>query len=43
MKVREIRTCRLETGLAEPFACSEAWYERRGAMPVALSCPPSGG
>ncbi len=36
MKIREIRTHVLETQLAEPFAYSQAWYDRRGAMLVEI-------
>src|SRR5215472_12546226 len=36
MKIREIKTYRLEAALAEPFAYSQAWYERRGAMLVEI-------
>ncbi len=31
MKIREVKTYRLDAALAEPFAYSQAWYERRGA------------
>ncbi|MGH7046825.1 MAG: mandelate racemase/muconate lactonizing enzyme family protein [Stellaceae bacterium] len=36
MKILEIKTYRLEVALAEPFAYSQAWYERRGAMLVEI-------
>ncbi len=36
MKIREIKTYRLDAALAEPFAYSQAWYERRGAMLVEI-------
>jgi len=36
MKIREIKTYRLEAKLAEPFAYSQAWYEHRGAMLVEI-------
>ena len=32
MKIREVKTYRLDAALAEPFAYSQAWYERRGAL-----------
>ncbi len=31
MKIRDIKTYVLEAALTEPFAYSQAWYERRGA------------
>jgi hypothetical protein len=31
MKIRDVKTYRLEAALVEPFAYSQAWYERRGA------------
>ena len=34
MKIAEVRTYVLEADLSEPFAYSQAWYERRGAMLV---------
>lgn len=34
MKITEVRTYVLEASLTEPFAYSQAWYERRGAMLV---------
>jgi len=34
MKIKEIKTYVLEATLAEPFAYSQAWYERRGALLV---------
>ena len=36
MNIRDIKTYRLEMALAEPFAYSQAWYERRGAMLVEI-------
>jgi D-galactarolactone cycloisomerase len=36
MKIRDIRTHVLDAPLAEPFAYSQAWYERRGAMLVEI-------
>src|ERR1700757_134940 len=36
MKIREVKTYRLEAALAEPFAYSQAWYERRGALLVEI-------
>ena len=36
MNIRDIKTYRLEATLAEPFAYSQAWYERRGAMLVEI-------
>jgi D-galactarolactone cycloisomerase len=36
MKITEIRTYVLEAPLAEPFAYSQAWYERRGALLVEI-------
>src|SRR5215475_12396902 len=37
MKIREVKTYRLDAALAEPFAYSQAWYERRGAMLVEIT------
>jgi D-galactarolactone cycloisomerase len=37
MKIREVKTYRLDAALAEPFAYSQAWYERRGALMVETS------
>lgn len=34
MKITDVRTYLLEAKLTEPFAYSQAWYERRGAMLV---------
>jgi D-galactarolactone cycloisomerase len=34
MKIDDLRVHVLETALTEPFAYSQAWYERRGAMLV---------
>ena len=34
MKIADVRTYVLEAALTEPFAYSQAWYERRGAMLV---------
>ena len=34
MKIRDIKTYVLDAALAEPFAYSQAWYERRGACLV---------
>jgi len=36
MNIRDIKTYRLGAALAEPFAYSQAWYERRGAMLVEI-------
>ena len=36
MNIRDIKTYRLEVALAEPFAYSQAWYERRRAMLVEI-------
>jgi D-galactarolactone cycloisomerase len=36
MKIVEVRTYVLEAALAEPFAYSQAWYERRGALLVEI-------
>ena len=36
MKIKEIKTYVLEATLAEPFAYSQAWYERRGALLVEI-------
>jgi D-galactarolactone cycloisomerase len=36
MRIRELRTHVLEAALAEPFAYSQAWYERRGACLVEI-------
>jgi len=36
MKIKDIRTYVLDTALAEPFAYSQAWYERRGACLVEI-------
>ena len=36
MNIRDIKTYRLEVALTEPFAYSQAWYERRGAMLVEI-------
>ena len=36
MKIRDIKTYVLEAVLAEPFAYSQAWYERRGALLVEI-------
>src|SRR5579862_4851717 len=36
MKIRDVRTYVLEAALAEPFAYSQAWYERRGACLVEI-------
>jgi D-galactarolactone cycloisomerase len=36
MKIRDIRTYVLDAALAEPFAYSQAWYERRGACLVEI-------
>lgn len=34
MKIRDVRVHVLEAALTQPFAYSQAWYERRGAMLV---------
>ncbi len=36
MKIRDIKTYILDAALAEPFAYSQAWYERRGACLVEI-------
>lgn len=36
MKIVDVRTYVLDAPLAEPFAYSQAWYERRGAMLVEI-------
>lgn len=36
MKITEVNSYVLEAQLAEPFAYSQAWYERRGAMLVEI-------
>ena len=36
MKIREVKTYVLEAALTEPFAYSQAWYERRGACLVEI-------
>ena len=36
MKIRDIKFYVLESTLAEPFAYSQAWYERRGALLVEI-------
>jgi D-galactarolactone cycloisomerase len=36
MKIREVRVYVLDAALAEPFAYSQAWYERRGACLVEI-------
>src|SRR5271154_1216442 len=36
VKIRDIKTYVLDTALAEPFAYSQAWYERRGACLVEI-------
>jgi D-galactarolactone cycloisomerase len=36
MKIRDVKTYRLEAALVEPFAYSQAWYERRGALLVEI-------
>jgi D-galactarolactone cycloisomerase len=36
VKIRDVRTYVLEAALAEPFAYSQAWYERRGACLVEI-------
>ena len=36
MKIRDVKTYRLDSVLAEPFAYSQAWYEHRGALLVEI-------
>jgi len=36
MKIRDVKTYVLEAPLTEPFAYSQAWYERRGACLVEI-------
>ena len=36
MNIRDVKTYRLEVALTEPFAYSQGWYERRGAMLVEI-------
>ena len=36
LKIRDIKVYVLEAALAEPFAYSQAWYERRGACLVEI-------
>jgi len=36
VKIRDIKTYQLDAALAEPFAYSQAWYERRGALLVEI-------
>src|SRR3954464_2616502 len=36
MKIRDVNVYVLEAAVAEPFAYSQAWYERRGAMLVEI-------
>lgn len=36
MKISDVRTYVLDAALTEPFAYSQAWYERRGAMLVEI-------
>jgi D-galactarolactone cycloisomerase len=36
MKIREVKTYPLDAALAEPFAYSQAWYDRRGAVLVEI-------
>jgi L-alanine-DL-glutamate epimerase-like enolase superfamily enzyme len=36
MKIRDVKTYRLDAVLAEPFAYSQAWYDRRGALLVEI-------
>src|SRR5439155_16753024 len=36
MKIRDVKTYVLEAALTEPFAYSQAWYERRGACLVEI-------
>jgi len=37
MKIRDVKTYVLEAPLTEPFAYSQAWYERRGACLVEIA------
>jgi len=36
VKIRDVKTYQLEAALAEPFAYSQAWYERRGALLIEI-------
>jgi len=36
MKIRDVKTYRLDAALAEPFAYSQAWYDHRGALLVEI-------
>jgi D-galactarolactone cycloisomerase len=36
LKIRDIKTYRLDAALAEPFAYSQAWYDHRGALLVEI-------
>jgi D-galactarolactone cycloisomerase len=36
MKIHDVKTYRLDAALAEPFAYSQAWYDRRGALLVEI-------
>jgi D-galactarolactone cycloisomerase len=36
MKIRDVKTYRLDSVLAEPFAYSQAWYAHRGALLVEI-------
>jgi L-alanine-DL-glutamate epimerase-like enolase superfamily enzyme len=36
MKIRDVRTYVLDAALAEPFAYSQAWYERSGVCLVEI-------
>ena len=36
MKIRDVKTYRLDAVLAEPFAYSQAWYNHRGALLVEI-------
>jgi D-galactarolactone cycloisomerase len=36
MKIRDVKTYRLDAALGEPFAYSQAWYEHRGALLVEI-------
>jgi D-galactarolactone cycloisomerase len=36
MKILDIKTYRLDAALAEPFAYSQAWYDRRGALLIEI-------
>ena len=36
MQIRDVKTYILDAALAEPFAYSQAWYERRGACLVEI-------